>query len=48
MNETESGTRANRIDPILREAGWGVVEDWKAVSGTISGIFLTSPKDEGR
>lgn len=26
MNETEADTRANRIDPVLREAGWGVVE----------------------
>ncbi|MGH8426462.1 MAG: EcoAI/FtnUII family type I restriction enzme subunit R [Gammaproteobacteria bacterium] len=26
MTETEADTRANRIDPVLREAGWGVVE----------------------
>ena len=26
MQETEADTRANRIDPILREAGWGMVE----------------------
>ncbi len=26
MPETEADTRANRIDPILKEAGWGVVE----------------------
>lgn len=26
MNETEADTRANRIDPVLRAAGWGVVE----------------------
>jgi type I restriction enzyme R subunit len=26
MHETEADTRANRIDPILRNAGWGVVE----------------------
>ncbi|HEY8229493.1 MAG TPA: DEAD/DEAH box helicase family protein [Rhodanobacteraceae bacterium] len=26
MNETEADTRANRIDPVLRDAGWGVVE----------------------
>lgn len=25
-NETEADTRANRIDPVLREAGWGVVD----------------------
>ncbi len=25
-HETEADTRANRIDPVLREAGWGVVE----------------------
>ena len=25
-NETEADTRANRITPVLREAGWGVVE----------------------
>lgn len=25
-NETEADTRANRIDPALREAAWGVVE----------------------
>ncbi|MDN5938554.1 MAG: hypothetical protein L0H83_07805 [Salinisphaera sp.] len=25
MLETEADTRANRIDPVLREAGWGVV-----------------------
>ena len=25
-NETEAETRADRIDPVLREAGWGVVE----------------------
>ena len=24
--ETEADTRANRIDPVLRAAGWGVVE----------------------
>ena len=24
-NETEADTIANRIDPVLREAGWGVV-----------------------
>ena len=23
-NETEADTRANRIDPVLRDAGWGV------------------------
>ncbi len=26
MRETEADTRANRIDPVLRAAGWGVVE----------------------
>jgi len=26
MSETEADTRANRIDPVLRDAGWGVVE----------------------
>ena len=26
MGETEADTRANRIDPVLRDAGWGVVE----------------------
>jgi len=26
MNETEADTRANRIDPVLRDAGWGVVD----------------------
>jgi type I restriction enzyme R subunit len=26
MQETEADTRADRIDPILKEAGWGVVE----------------------
>ena len=26
INETEADTRANRIDPVLRDAGWGVVE----------------------
>ncbi len=25
-NETEADTRANRIDPALRDAGWGVLE----------------------
>ncbi|KGJ19225.1 EcoAI/FtnUII family type I restriction enzme subunit R [Paracoccus sanguinis] len=25
MTETEADTRANRIDPVLRDAGWGVV-----------------------
>ena len=25
MTETEADTRANRIDPVLRAAGWGVV-----------------------
>ena len=25
-HETEADTRANRIDPVLRDAGWGVVE----------------------
>ncbi len=29
MNETEADTRANRIDPVLREAGWGVMEGSK-------------------
>ena len=29
MTETEADTRANRIDPILRDAGWGVVEGSK-------------------
>jgi len=27
--ETEADTRANRIDPALRQAGWGVVEGSK-------------------
>lgn len=26
MHETEADTRANRIDPVLHEAGWGRVE----------------------
>lgn len=26
MIETEADTRANRIDPVLRDAGWGVVD----------------------
>ncbi|MCB5198777.1 hypothetical protein LGQ03_05950 [Loktanella sp. TSTF-M6] len=26
MTETAADTRANRIDPVLRDAGWGVVE----------------------
>ncbi len=26
VNETEADTRANRIDPALRDAGWGVAE----------------------
>lgn len=26
MQETEADTRANRIDPVLRAAGWGLVE----------------------
>ncbi len=26
MNETEADTRANRIDPVLRDAGWEVAE----------------------
>jgi type I restriction enzyme, R subunit len=26
MHETEADTRANRIDPVLRDGGWGVVE----------------------
>ena len=29
MIETEADTRANRIDPVLRAAGWGVVEGSK-------------------
>lgn len=29
MIETEADTRANRIDPVLQEAGWGVVEGSK-------------------
>ena len=24
-NETEADTRANRIDPVLKNAGWGVI-----------------------
>ena len=30
--ETEADTRANRIDPVLREAGWGVVEGSQGAS----------------
>jgi type I restriction enzyme R subunit len=26
MQDTEADTRANRIDPVLRDAGWGVVD----------------------
>ena len=26
MQETEADTRANRIDPVLRDAGWGVAD----------------------
>ena len=29
MNETEADTRANRIDPVLRDAGWGIVDGAK-------------------
>src|SRR5690606_530850 len=29
MQETEADTRANRIDPVLHAAGWGVVEGSK-------------------
>ena len=29
MTETEADTRANRIDPVLHAAGWGVVEGSK-------------------
>ena len=29
MNETEADTRANRIDPVLHAAGWGVLEGSK-------------------
>jgi len=29
MSETEADSRANRIDPVLRDAGWGVVEGSK-------------------
>lgn len=29
MSETEADTRANRIDPVLSDAGWGVVEGSK-------------------
>ncbi len=29
MTETEADTRANRIDPVLRAAGWGVVDGAK-------------------
>lgn len=32
MSETEADTRANRIDPILRDAGWGVVEGAKSIA----------------
>ena len=28
-NETEADTRANRIDPVLKNAGWGVIEGSK-------------------
>lgn len=31
MSETEADTRANRINPILRNAGWGVVEGARSV-----------------
>lgn len=24
MTKTEADTRANRVDPVIREAGWGV------------------------
>lgn len=33
MNETEADTRANRIDPVLRQAGWGVA--WKRRGGAM-------------
>ena len=29
MIETEADIRTNRIDPVLRDAGWGVVEGSK-------------------
>jgi len=29
LNETEADTGANRVDPVLREAGWGVVDGSK-------------------
>ena len=30
MGKTEADTRANRIEPVLRAAGWGVVEGAQA------------------
>ena len=44
MTETEADTRANRIDPVLREAGWGVVEGSKIRREMICPCLLyTSP-----
>ena len=42
MSETEADTRANRIDPVLRAAGWGVLP------GSHIARELTSPGSHSR
>ncbi|MER2508385.1 MAG: hypothetical protein ABTQ27_06445 [Amaricoccus sp.] len=42
MQETEADTRANRIDPVLHAAGWGVVEGSKANRELIGPCRITA------
>ena len=39
MKETEADTRANRIDPVLRDAGWGVDDGTTAERKGVRYIF---------
>ena len=38
MQETEADTRANRIDPVLRDAGWGVADGSRVAREEIAKI----------
>ena len=52
MHETEADTRANRIDPLLRDAGWGVADgshmhrEWTC-PGRIPAASTTRPVQPG-
>ncbi len=42
MAETEADTRANRIDPVLRDAGWGVVDGSRAAREEMAKVRITT------